>query len=134
MAFKMKGSPMKRNFGIGTDENPDTRGPVKPTVGPATERRKFDHSERIDDLQNRIEYLTNDIDELSADQSRKATAKKKELIAKRKAHKQKLKILKKSGPLKKMSFQDFKEVGKLSADSKKLAKKASQDPKVTDFL
>ena len=82
MAFKMKGSPMKRNFGIGTDENPDTRGPVKPTVGPVTERRKFDHSERINDLQDRIEYLTNDIDELSGDQSRKATAKKKELIDK----------------------------------------------------
>ena len=40
----------------------------------------------------------------------------------------------KQAPLKKMSFQDFKEVGKLSADSKKLAKKASQDPKLTDLL
>ena len=134
MAFKMKGSPMKRNFGIGTDENPDTRGPIKPTVGPATERRKFDHSERINDLQDRIEYLTNDIDELSADQSRKATAKKKELIAKRKAHKQKLKILKKSGPLKKMSFQDFKDIGKLSEDSKQLSKKASKKQGLTDVI
>ena len=40
----------------------------------------------------------------------------------------------KKAPIKKMSFQDFKEVGKLSADSKQLAKKASKDPKITDLL
>ena len=88
-----KGAPKMSKAGAMTDENPDTRGPVKPTVGPATERRKFDHNERINDLEDRIEYLNNDIDELSGDQSRETTAKIKKLIAKRKAYMQKLKIL-----------------------------------------
>ena len=89
--------PIKEG-GIGTDEDPDTQGPVKPVsrTGPATDEKKFAANERINDLEDKIEYLTNDIDELSGDQSRKATAKIKELIAKRKAHKQKLKILRKS--------------------------------------
>ena len=89
--------PIKEG-GIGTDEDPDTQGPVRPVerTGPATDKRKFDANERINDLEDRIEYLTNDIDELSGDQSKEATAKKKQLIAKRETHKQKLKILRKS--------------------------------------
>ena len=89
--------PIKEG-GLGTDEDPDTQGPVRPVerTGPATDKRKFDANERINSLEDKIEYLTNDIDELSGDQSKEATAKKKQLIAKRETHKQKLKILRKS--------------------------------------
>ena len=65
-------------------------------------------------------------DEAFAD-ARKSGAK--EFTYKGKKYNTKLK-----SPAKKMSFQDFKDVGKLSADSKQLAKKASKDPKVTDLL
>jgi hypothetical protein len=84
-----------KSAGIFTDEDPDTQGPVKPVskTGPATDRKKFEANERINDLEDKIEYLTNDIDELSEDQSREATAKKKEMIAKRKTYRDKLKIL-----------------------------------------
>ena len=40
----------------------------------------------------------------------------------------------KQAPLKKMSFQDFKDIGKLSEDSKQLSKKASKKQGLTDVI